>query len=172
RIKPTRHMIASDATRGEPAAQHFRQSMALTDGNGGLGRGSIEPVAPGKPAHGSLHAEIGVAAVMLFAFELVNCPHAPRPVAPRSILCQASVIETSIRRPAPQLNLLPTVAKPRTARARCDNLVELNATGNSRQAGHGATPQANHARPTAGRIGLAAPHPSAAETGAGIWRMS
>src|SRR5262249_28343923 len=72
-----------------------------------------------------------------------------RPVAPRSILCQASVIKTSIRRPAPQLNCCrPWQSLER--HACCDKLVELNATGNSRQAGLGATPPAHPAPPDTG----------------------
>src|SRR5262249_15475449 len=85
-IERGRHLVDTDAARGEHAAQHFRQPMALTDGNGSLGRRGIEPVAPGQSAHRGPDAEIGVALIVVCGFEPVNRPHAPRPVPLATII--------------------------------------------------------------------------------------
>ena len=61
RVEENGHVGQTDAARGEHAAQQLWQVMALADGDCGLGGGGVEALAPGEPARGGRHAEIGPA---------------------------------------------------------------------------------------------------------------
>ena len=52
---------SADAARGQHATQQLRQAVALADGDGRLGCGRLEPLAPGEAAHGCRDAQIGAA---------------------------------------------------------------------------------------------------------------
>ncbi len=102
RIEGDGHVLQADRARGQHAAQELGQAVTLADGDSRIGRGRIEPLAPGEPARRGRDAQIGAAGIIVRP-EFADCPHAPLPIGPAATLRRAARAGTSIRAAIPQV---------------------------------------------------------------------